>query len=111
CDVVYAVCKPQADTKSIGDEDFGRAMGGDAIDAAADALLEELIDFFPKGRRTLLRTALSKLNRLNEMTIQSAMDRIESPELEERIKAELARLNGSSGSAPESSASIPAPSP
>ena len=33
-DVLYVVCKDQADSASVTDEQFGRAMGGDAIDAA-----------------------------------------------------------------------------
>jgi hypothetical protein len=32
CDVIYAVCKPEADAKSVTDVDFGKAMAGDAID-------------------------------------------------------------------------------
>ncbi|MBW7934986.1 MAG: hypothetical protein H3C62_15535, partial [Gemmatimonadaceae bacterium] len=38
CDVVYAVCKPEADARSVSDEDFGRAMAGDAIEQATKAL-------------------------------------------------------------------------
>jgi len=33
-DVIYVVCKPQADDRGVSDEDFGRAMAGDAIDRA-----------------------------------------------------------------------------
>ena len=40
CDVIYAVCKPQADAQGVRDEDFGRAMAGDAIDLATTAMLE-----------------------------------------------------------------------
>ncbi len=46
-DVLFAVCKPEADTKGITDEEFGRAMAGDAIELAATALLDEIIDFSP----------------------------------------------------------------
>ena len=63
CDVIYSVCKPEADAKSVSDEDFGRAMAGDAIDAATTAVLEELVDFFPQGRRKVLAKALGKLER------------------------------------------------
>src|SRR5262245_66052332 len=51
CDVIYSVCKPEADAKQVSDEDFGRAMAGDAIEAATTALLEELVGFFPQARR------------------------------------------------------------
>jgi hypothetical protein len=49
-DVLYCLCKDQADKQSISDEDFGRALAGDAITHAADAFVEELIDFFPDAR-------------------------------------------------------------
>jgi hypothetical protein len=31
CDVLYVVCKPEAEKQSVSDVDFGRAMAGDAI--------------------------------------------------------------------------------
>ena len=61
CDVVYAVCKPEAQAQGITDEQFGEAMAGDAIEAATTALLEELIDFFPLAKRRVLGKALEKL--------------------------------------------------
>ena len=47
-DVLYAVCKPEADAKGVSDEEFGQAMSGDAIEMATTALLDEVIDFSPK---------------------------------------------------------------
>jgi hypothetical protein len=111
CDCVYALCKPQADAQSIGDAEFGRAMGGDVIDAASDALLEELIDFFPKGRRTVLKTALAKLHRLQGIAMDAVQIRLESPQLEQTLTEQLKRLEDSSGSVPASSGSIPGDSP
>ncbi|MCL2645604.1 MAG: hypothetical protein FWD61_01200 [Phycisphaerales bacterium] len=122
CDVIYAVCKPEADAKSISDVDFGRAMAGDAIDGATTALLEELVDFFPQGRRRVLSKALAKLRKFETAALQTVETRLESPELERKMQAALAELDSgaeegptppgnSSGSAPESSASIPATSP
>lgn len=118
CDVIYSVCKPEADTKSITDVDFGRAMGGDAIDGATTALLEELVDFFPQGRRRVLSKALEKLRKFETAALEAVQVRLESPELEQRMAKELADLEAllpplppgtSSGSVPASSESIPAP--
>lgn len=50
CDVLYAVCKPQADERSVSDEEFGRAMAGDAIESATVALLEDIVGFCPSPR-------------------------------------------------------------
>jgi hypothetical protein len=120
CDVIYAVCKPEADAKNVSDEDFGRAMAGDAIDLATTALLEELVDFFPQGRRNLLRKALAKLKKLESMAIEAAQMRLDSQELEQRMQKELEAMEpataltevnatgDSSGNSPAPSESIPA---
>lgn len=110
CDVIYAVCKPEADTKTVTDVDFGRAMAGDAIDNATTALLEELVDFFPQGRRKVLAKALNKLKALETAALKAVDARLDSPELEKRLEAELQRLGTWSGAAPESSASTLEPS-
>ena len=46
-DVLYCLCKDEADARNVSDEDFGRALYGDAITLAAEAFVEELIDFSP----------------------------------------------------------------
>lgn len=109
CDVLYAVCKVEADAKGISDEDFGRAMAGDAIDGATTALLEELVDFFPQGKRRVLRKALAKLRKLETQVMAAVETRLDSPELDRLIESELKRLTASAGNSAESSASIPAP--
>ena len=109
CDVIYCLVKPEADAKQVTDEDFGRAMAGDAIDHATTALLEELVDFFPGPKRRVLAKALAKLQALEARALEVAETRLDDPELEARIEAELnASMPGSSsGSLPASSASIP----
>jgi hypothetical protein len=120
CDVIYSVCQPQADSQSLTDVDFGRAMAGDAIDGATTALLEELVDFFPQGKRRVLAKALVKLRKLETAALAAVEARLESQEMERRMAAQLAELaleppippGSLSGNVPASSgASIPAPSP
>ena len=82
-------------------------MAGDAIDGATVALMEELVGFFPKERRRLLAKALAKLRMLETKAVDVAMQKLESPALEQEMEEELARLSGSSGRSPESSASTP----
>ena len=89
CDVVFVVCQPQADKLGISDEDFGRAMAGEAIDAATAALLEELVDFFPRPRREVLRKVLDKLKKLEGMTLAAATKVLDSEDLENLMAAEL----------------------
>lgn len=49
-DILYCVCKDECDARGMTDEDFGRAMAGDVLDAAFDAILAAIIDFFPHRR-------------------------------------------------------------
>ena len=118
CDVLYALCREQADGQGVTDEQFGRAMAGDAIDQATEALLEELSGFFPSRKRRLVRAALQKLDALGEMALRAAEEKLESGEIEKEFRAELEsfdraqnRSGGLSISSPGSPASTPGPSP
>ncbi|HRQ73796.1 MAG TPA: hypothetical protein PLU35_12280 [Phycisphaerales bacterium] len=110
CDAVYAVCKPQADERSVTDEDFGRAMAGDAIEHATGALLEELVSFCPSPRD---RANLGRVLKATREVMDKARDiveaRLDSGELEEAAEEALRTLGTSSGSAPASPASNPPP--
>ena len=109
CDIIYCVCKEDADAKGITDEEFGRAMAGDAIELATTAMLEELVDFFPQGKRQLLTKALAKMETLQETMLTVVSERLDSPELDAELLAELRKLGDSSGDSPASSDSIPVP--
>jgi len=85
CDIVFCLCKPQADQLGVSDEDFGRAMAGDAIEQATSAMLEELVDFFPSRRRALLTKAVGKFRTLQETVISAAEARLESGMIEQRL--------------------------
>ncbi len=89
CDVIYVICKPEADQRSVSDEDFGRSMAGDAIDHATTSLLEELVDFFPKSRRALLTKALGKFRQLETKAIQLVDKQLDDPKLEEKVLGQL----------------------
>ena len=89
CDVVYCLVKAQADSAGVSDEDFGRSMGGDAIDLATAAMLEELVGFFPPRRRALLTKALEKFRLLEQTAIQKAGQRLDDPALMKRMDEAL----------------------
>lgn len=105
CDVIYVLCREQADERGVSDEDFGRSMAGDAIAAATDALLEEYVDFCPSPRdranlrrvRETLAFAQTKVQDLVEKRLANA---------ERLIESRLAALGDGSGSLQESLESI-----
>jgi hypothetical protein len=116
CDVVYAICKPEADTRSVSDEEFGKAMAGDAIEAATTAVLEELVGFCPSPRDRanlgrVLQATRKVMDRARDL-VEKKLDSGELDRLADRLLAEgspEATAGSSSISAPESSVSTPAP--
>lgn len=101
-DVLYAVCKDEADGKQISDEDFGRAMAGDCLEQAITALLDEIIDFFPAAKRQVLQKILAASRRFETKTKLALETVLNDPELDRKIDAELERLTVSSAGSPES---------
>ncbi len=110
CDVVYAICKPEADARTppVSDEEFGKAMAGDAIEAATTAVLEELVSFCPSPRdRANLGRVLQATTKVMERARDLVEKKLDSGELDRLADRLLATAGGSSGSALESSASTP----
>jgi hypothetical protein len=102
CDVLCALCRPEAERLGVTDEDFGRAMAGDAIDHATQALLEELVSFCPNPRD---RKRLRKFVTTMWTTMEKARDVLErklDERLEDASRQALTALGGSSGSSPVS---------
>lgn len=110
CDVVYYVCKPQADAEKISDVDFARAMAGGTIAQAKAALVEELVDFFPEpSQQEMLRLAIAKYGELAERTKEVIKARLNSPALTREIEAALSAVGDSFMNSQGSSASTPGP--
>lgn len=116
CDVVYAVCKPEADALNVTDEEFGRAMAGDAIEQATKALLDDLVLFSPSRQaRANLQRVLDTTWRLMDKAQAVIAAKLDSGEMEKTVEHLL--TNGQmpetqrdlSGSSPELSASNPSP--
>lgn len=99
-DVLYAVCKPEADKLGVTDEQFGEAMVGDVIANATAALLDEIVDFFPGTKRLAMQKILRAVRRFETATRQKL------EEMDEKFENELASVMeksiGSSTGAPAS---------
>ncbi|MEO2031483.1 MAG: hypothetical protein ABGZ35_05310 [Planctomycetaceae bacterium] len=105
-DVLYCLCRPDADRLSISDEEFGRAMAGDALLQAATALFESLSDFFPQARqRAAMKDLLAKTNTVVDRLLDHAETTLK--EFDPASVAETAIA--SFGNSPASSAATPDP--
>lgn len=76
-DVLWCLCEDEAKAAGIDDLAFAKALAGDALDAATSALLEEIVDFFPKPQRDLLRKALAKGKEVQERSLARAMAQVD----------------------------------
>lgn len=73
CDILYAIHKPEAEKLGVTDAQFGEALAGDSIEEATDALMAELIDFFPnRQRRELLANAMKAAKEQEAQAIEKA---------------------------------------
>jgi hypothetical protein len=88
CDIVYSICKPQADAEKISDVDFARAMAGDSIAHAKAALIEELINFFPDQKvKEVIRLAIERGDYLSQQLAELAKKRLQKMTLPPEIEA------------------------
>jgi hypothetical protein len=103
-EILYALLVRQCEERKLDREQFLEGLRGDALEAAAKALEEELVDFFPlRLRRTLALLAA----KMDEATSE-LMDQAEAG-LEKLTPADLPGMQ--SGKPPESSASTPETGP
>lgn len=84
CDVLFVLCKEQAEYLKVTDEDFGRALLGDSLARATEALVEAIIDFFPSEQaRKALRKAEGIRKKAEAKAYEVAMDRLDQIDVEQ----------------------------
>lgn len=88
-DTLYAIVKPEADQKGISDEAFGAAMVGDTLDQAINALLDEVIAFFPSAKRQVLSKILTASRRFAKTQQQTLNKMLDDPTLDKAIEQAL----------------------
>lgn len=100
-DLIYVLCQPEADARSISDEDFGRRMAGDALDGAVEAFLTELVNFFPKATRAPLAKAVEKAAAAQALAMTRATTAIDQLDVQKLL--DDASTAGSSSTKPQAS--------
>jgi hypothetical protein len=84
--LLFVVCKDQAEKRELTDVQFGEAMFGDALQDGANALMESVADFFPSSKRKMLDAQRLKAKELGEAAISKATAAIEALTLEQFLK-------------------------
>lgn len=93
-DVIYAVCKDEADRLGITAEAFGESMAGDAIVNATNALLDDLVDFFPAAKRMVLNRIMNATRRYQMAAEKQLMRQVENGMVEETLEKVLTDVYG-----------------
>jgi hypothetical protein len=103
-EVLHAMLVAQVEERKLTREQFLEGLRGDTLDAAARALEEELVDFFPLRLRRMVGSLASKMNEVTGELLEQAEAGLAT--------VTAASLSGtSSGKPPASSASTPASGP
>lgn len=101
--VLWVCVEEQAGKLGVSDEDFGRALGGDALEAAADAFVRAFADFSPSQAREPLLALARKGKEYAAKVSKSAVEALEKIDV---ATLPLPSIN-SAASLPESVESIP----
>lgn len=101
-DVLYALTKDEAESRKVSDEDFGKAMAGDALDMAVTALIDEIVDFFPNPKRAFLKKIADAASRFGTEAQKALEQALADPAFDEKVDAELRKLTGLSSPSPAS---------
>lgn len=119
-EVLYALCSRKADERGLSYEQFADLAVGDALESAVSAIVQAITDFFPSGRREVLRRLWEKVNTADRAAVSLATSKIDSPavttaikqalaEAEAEIDRRLSEFGGGSTNAPASAGSTPGP--
>jgi hypothetical protein len=85
CDVLFVLCEDQAKERSVTDRDFGVAMTGDAIEAAAYAYMQETANFSPRQKQAL-QTMLARMKETQDRATALATEKLNSPAMSQMIE-------------------------
>lgn len=85
-ELLWVICEEQAVKQSITPKEFGRMFDRDTLDSAGNALIESILDFYPRssaGRaiRKNLPRILKQMDDEIEMKVNDAMDKQFSDQL------------------------------
>jgi hypothetical protein len=117
-DVLYLLCKDQADAQGVSDTDFGKSQNMDGIEDAWSAVLEGLVLFSPRGLRPAHQKVLEKARKYQAAAESQIKTLVAGPEFDAMLEREIARRlsppttlpsesTGDAGNSPESLASNP----
>lgn len=86
CDVLYVICKPQADSLGINDEQFGSSHDLEILEQASNIFWDAVIDFFPPRLREMLKMVIREARRVGEKSSELAAKAIKSGKIQTAVE-------------------------
>ena len=99
-DVIFVLCENQIKADGITEEDFAELFNGEVIEAATDALVEEIINFSRPAKRKVLTRLWAIGKNFSKKAGEKMQQTLDSPEFEKEVEKVLTQ---SLTNAPESS--------
>lgn len=108
-DLIYVVCKPDADDRDVSDVAFAAVLEGDVLHDAHEALMEELVLFFQSLRRPHIVRLIEKQREIVNRAVKLAEETVTSDGFNAAIDRRMEALGKSFASLPESLDASPDP--
>jgi hypothetical protein len=83
--VLWALLEPAAQAAGVTEEQFAAGLGGDALTAATDALLESVVGFFRPAQRRVLQAAISKMGAFEEQQAARLIEQTSAIDLDQAL--------------------------
>ena len=74
--VLYTLCSDQIEERELTPEEFSELLYGDTFEKAVEALIESILDFFPRQKAQVLRDALAKEKARQDKELEKALEEL-----------------------------------
>lgn len=101
-DLIYVVCKPQADERSLSDVEFAERLEGDALFHASEAFTGAWELFFQQLHRPHSQAAVEKQRAHIKRVFEAGAELVRSEALDAKLDDDLAELGSSFASSLQS---------
>lgn len=84
-EVLYAVCKPQADLEEIGQDEFESGLIGDVLSDGLNTLVDAILTFLPEPRRRLIQKAIERYREVTARGMERIESQVSDPAMMDRV--------------------------
>lgn len=90
-DVLWAICQTDAEQRKISVEQFVDRFFGDALSDATAALLDAVIEFFPKAKREPMARLMVKARTAEHLAVEELDKQIDALDVSDIVRREISR--------------------